>query len=254
MWTIHYSEKEMNITSSNTLSLNKKSESSGTTLTELRAHPKSVEIERYLTEKLTTERLEHVRADQETAVTLAQHHNADVWKTNLAALLHDVVKWMSDDKLYAAAAHYRIELDPIEKIMPPLMHAIVGVKYAIELFAITDLDILEAIRNHTTGNASMGLTAKLIYVADFAEPTREYTEAAHVRELAQTELDQAVHYVARYKIDFLLKKGWIIHPNTILTYNSTLTNTKDNNSQHPRHIMSMSEFFRRPILCQQITH
>ena len=61
--------------------------------------------------------------------------------------------------------------------------------------------------------------------ADFAEPTREYKEAVQVRKLAEMELDQAVHNVARYKIDFLLQKGWIIHPNTILAYNSTLVNT-----------------------------
>ncbi|MDE0315012.1 MAG: bis(5'-nucleosyl)-tetraphosphatase (symmetrical) YqeK [Candidatus Poribacteria bacterium] len=206
-------------------SVNSKSELSFSTLIELREHPKSIEIQRYLSEKLTPERLDHVFSVQETAVTLALRHNADVWKTNLAALLHDVAKWMSDDQLYTAVAHHEIELDPIEKIMPALLHAIVGVKCAIELFEITDLEILEAIRNHTTGNASMGLIAKLIYVADFAEPTREYKEAAQVRKLAEMELDQAVHNVAHYKIDFLLQKGWIIHPNTILTYNSTLVNT-----------------------------
>ncbi|RKU07445.1 hypothetical protein C6501_17755 [Candidatus Poribacteria bacterium] len=212
------------MTSSESFSINKNLESPFSTLQELREHPKSIEIQRYLSEKLVPERYTHVLSVQETAVALARCHNANVWKTNLAALLHDVVKWMSDDQLYSAAACCEIELDPIEKIMPALLHAIVGVKYAIELFDITDLEILEAIRNHTTGNASMGLTAKLIYVADFAEPTREYKEAAQVRALAETELDQAVHNVARYKIDYLLQKGWVIHPNTILAYNSTLVN------------------------------
>ena len=202
--------------------VNRKSESSFPTLAELRAHPKSIEIQRYLSEKLTPERYNHVFSVQETAVALARCHSADVWKTNLAALLHDIVKWMRADQLYDAAARHEIELDPIEKVMPALLHAIVGVKYAIELFDVTDLEVLEAIRNHTTGNAQMGLTAKIVYVADFAEPTRKYDEAAHVRELAEKELEQAVHYVARYKIDHLLQKGWMIHPNTIHTYNSTL--------------------------------
>ncbi len=197
------------------------------TLLELREHPVSIEIQRHLTEKLTRERYQHVLSVQETAVALAQYHNADLWKTSLAALLHDVAKWMSDDQLYKAVSRYEIELDPIEKIMPALLHAIVGVKYSIDFFEITDLDILEAIRNHTTGNASMGLTAKLIYVADFAEPTREYREAEQVRKLAEIELDLAVNTVARYKIDFLLQNGGIIHPNTIHTYNSTLVKTRN---------------------------
>lgn len=199
------------------------------TLSELREHPKSIEIQRHLTEKLSPERYEHVISVQETAVGLAQCHNADLWKTSLAALLHDIAKWMSDDELSKAVSLYGIELDPIEKIMPALLHAIVGVKYAIDFFEITDLDILEAIRCHTTGNASMGLIAKLIYVADFAEPNREYREAAQVRLLAETDLDQAVHAVAQYKIEYLLKNGGIIHPNTINTYNSLLVKTRIDN-------------------------
>ncbi len=192
------------------------------TLIEVRQHPKSIEIQNYLSNKLTSERLSHVLSVQETAIDLARFHQADIWKINLAALLHDVVKWMDDHQLYAAAAQYKIELDPIEKIMPALLNAIIGVKYAITLFNVTDLDVLEAIRNHTTGNSSMGITAKLLYVADFSEPTREYLEAEYVREIAQKNLDQAVHHVARYKIEYLLKKGWIIHPNTLRTYNHTL--------------------------------
>lgn len=193
-------------------------------LIEIRQHPKSIEIQNYLSEKSTSERLDHILSVQETSIELARLHQADVWKMNLAALLHDVVKWMDDEQLYSAVAEYKIELDPIEKIMPALLHAIIGVKYAITFFNVTDLDVLEAIRNHTTGNTSMGIISKLLYVADFSEPTREYIEADYIRELAQNELDQAVHHVARYQIKYLLKKGGIIHPNTLRTYNHTLVN------------------------------
>ena len=214
------------MTLSNPNSANEKVDFSFTTLSDLREHPKSIEIQRHLIKRLSPKRYEHVLSVQETAVALARCHNADVWKTSLAALLHDVAKWMSDTELYTAISRYNIELDPIEKVMPALLHAIVGVQCAIELFEISDLDILEAIRCHTTGNASMGLTAKMIYVADFAEPTREYREAAQVRKLAETDLNQAVHAVARYKIHHLLQNGSIIHPNTIDTYNSTLLKTQ----------------------------
>lgn len=198
------------------------SESSLSIITELRNHPKSLQIQDYLTDRFDKERYEHIYSVQETAVRLAICHNADVWKTHLAALLHDVAKWMCDDELYQHVSRYNIQLDPIEEKMPALLHAIVGVKCAIDLFEVTDLEVLEAIRCHTTGNASMGLIAKLIYVADFAEPTREYSEAERVREIAFNNLDQAVHDVACYKIGFLLKKGWIIHSNTIHTYNDSL--------------------------------
>lgn len=193
-----------------------------TTLTELRAHPKSIEIQQYLSDKLSAKRLEHVIAVQEMAVDLADTHEADTWQANLAALLHDSAKWMNAKELYNAVRCYEIRLDPIEKINPSLLHPLVGVQLAIEKFAVTELEILEAIRNHTTGHPSMGVISRILYVADFAEPGRTHRTVDLVREFAYTDLVRAVHHVARAKIEHLLEKGVMIHPNTLHTYNSTL--------------------------------
>ena len=192
------------------------------TLAELRAHPKSVEIQQYLSDKLSEKRFQHVLSVQEMTIDLARVHGANVWHANLAALLHDSAKWMSPKELYSEVRRYEIRLDPIEKVNSSLLHPFIGVKLAIEKFAVTELEVLEAIRNHTTGSPSMGLLAQVLYVADFAEPTRTHKEADTARELAYTALKQAVHYVARSKIAHLLEKGVLIHPNTLHTYNSTL--------------------------------
>lgn len=192
------------------------------TLMELRAHPKSIEIQQYLSTKLPAKRYHHVRSVQEMAVDLARCHKTDVWKASLAALLHDCAKWMDAQQLYGAAAHYEIALDSVEQVTPALLHAIIGVKLAIEEFAVTDLEVLEAIRKHTTGSASMGVMSQVLYVADFAEPTRTHKEVNVVRKLAYTQLERAVHYVARAKIEHLLQKQVMVHPDTLHTYNSTL--------------------------------
>ena len=193
-----------------------------TILTELRTHPKSIEIQQYLSDKLSTKRFQHVLAVQEMAVDLACIHKADVWHANLAALLHDSAKWMDPQALYSAVRSYEIRLDPIEEVNPSLLHPLIGVKLAVETFAVTELEVLEAIRNHTTGNPSMGVISQILYVADFAEPTRTHNAVHVVRELAYTDLGCAVHHVARAKIEHLLAKGVTIHPNTLHTYNSTL--------------------------------
>ena len=192
------------------------------TLKELRTHPKSIEIQQYLSDKLSEKRLQHVLSVQEMAVDLACVHEVDVWHANLAALLHDSAKWMSNRELHSAVRRYDIRLDPVEKINPSLLHPLIGVKLAIEEFAITELEVLEAIRNHTTGSPSMGGLSQVLYVADFAEPARTHDAAHVVRELAYTDLERAVHCVARAKIEHLLEKGVMIHPNTLHTYNSTL--------------------------------
>ncbi len=196
-----------------------------TTLAELRTHPKSIEIQQYLSDKLSAKRLQHVLAVQEMAINLACVHKADVWHANLAALLHDSAKWMNAKELYSAVRSYKIRLDPIEEINPSLLHPLIGVKLAVEKFAVTELEVLEAVRNHTTGNPSMGVISQILYVADFAEPTRTHNAVHVVRELAYTDLGRAVHHVASAKIEHLLSKDVMIHPNTLHTYNSTLEST-----------------------------
>ena len=196
-----------------------------TTLAELRTHPKSIEIQQYLSDKLSAKRFQHVLAVQEMAIDLACVHKADVWHANLAALLHDSAKWMNAKELYSAVRSYEIRLDPIEEINPSLLHPLIGVKLAVEKFAVTELEVLEAVRNHTTGNPSMGVISQILYVADFAEPTRTHNAIHVVRELAYADLGRAVHHVASAKIEHLLSKDVMIHPNTLHTYNSTLEST-----------------------------
>ena len=197
-----------------------------TTLADLRTHPKSIEIQQYLSDKLNAKRFQHVLAVQEMAIALACSHKADVWHANLAALLHDSAKWMNAKELYSAVRSYEIRLDPIEAVNPSLLHPLIGVKLAVEKFAVTELEVLEAIRNHTTGNPSMGVISQILYVADFAEPTRTHNAVHVVRESAYTDLGRAVHHVASAKIEHLLDKGVMIHPNTLHTYNSTLERVK----------------------------
>jgi predicted HD superfamily hydrolase involved in NAD metabolism len=209
-------------TSDNALNLQNRGLAS--TLAALRAHPKSIEIQEYLSAKLSAKRIQHVLSVQEMAVDLARVHKANVWHANLAALLHDSAKWMDIQRLYSEVKRYGIQLDPVEKLNPSLLHSLVGAGLAIEKFEVTDLEILEAIRNHTTGSPSMGIISQVLYIADFAEPMRTHDEVHVVRKFAYTELERAVHHVARAKIEHLLRKRVMIHPNTLHTYNKMFTN------------------------------
>ena len=188
-------------------------------------HPKTVEIEQYLKEKLKPKRFAHVLSVRDTAVDLARRHAADPQKLNFAALLHDCAKWMSPEELFEAAMRYGIQLDGIERANPSVLHARIGAELAIEDFDISHPDILSAVRVHTTGNGAMTLIDKILYVADFAEPKRTYREADLVLKLAYQDLNRAVLEVSRYKIERLLIKGAAIHPNTINAYNRALRET-----------------------------
>ena len=188
----------------------------------LLAEPKAAEIEKYLKSKLTPARYTHVLSVRELALDLAKKYGADLRKVNLAVLLHDCAKWMRTSEQYEAAASHEIELDEVERHNPSLLHALIGVEFAVSHFDVDNPEILNAIRIHTTGSGKMTLIDKILYVADFAEPKRNHAEAHTVRELAYQDLNKAVFEVSRYKIEHLLAKGVLIHPHTIDAYNSAL--------------------------------
>ena len=188
----------------------------------LLAEPKAVEIEKYLKSKLTPERYTHVLSVRELALDLAKKYGADLRQVNLAVLLHDCAKWMRTSEQYETAANHGIQLDEIELHNPSLLHALIGVEFAVSHFDVDNPEILNAIRIHTTGSGKMTLIDKILYVADFAEPKRNHVEAHSVRELAYQDLNKAVFEVSRYKIEHLLAKGVLIHPHTIDAYNSAL--------------------------------
>ena len=188
----------------------------------LLAEPKAIEIEKYLKSKLMPERYAHVLSVRELALDLAKKYGADLRKVNLAALLHDCAKWMRTSEQYEAAANHEIQLDEVERQNPSLLHALIGVEFAVSHFEVDNPEILNAIRIHTTGSGKMTLIDKILYVADFAEPKRNRAEAHAVRELAYQDLNKAVFEVSRYKIEHLLAKGVLIHPHTIDAYNNAL--------------------------------
>ncbi len=188
----------------------------------LLTEPKAVEIEKYLKSKLPPKRYTHVLSVRGLALDLAEKHGADLRKVNLAALLHDCAKWMKNSEQYEAAASHGIQLDEVERHNPSLLHALIGVEFAVSRFDVEDPEVLNAIRIHTTGSGKMTLIDKILYVADFAEPKRDHAEADAVRALAYQNLSKAVFEVSRYKIEHLLAKGVLIHPYTIDAYNSAL--------------------------------
>ena len=164
----------------------------------------------------------HVLSVRELALDLAKRYGADLRKVNLAVLLHDCAKWMRTSEQYEAAANREIQLDEIERRNPSLLHALIGAEFAVSHFDVDSPEILSAIRVHTTGSGKMTLIDKILYVADFAEPKRNHAEAHSVREFAYQDLDKAVFETSRYKIEYLLAKGVLIHPHTIDAYNSAL--------------------------------
>ena len=71
------------------------------------------------------------------------------------------------------------------------------------------LDVIEAVRWHTVGNANWTRTGKALYMADFLEPGRKFMQAdrAFLARLATTAFDEVFRTVVRMRLEWALREG-----------------------------------------------
>ncbi len=195
------------------------------------------QIDRELRTHLGPKRYEHVYSVKDLAEQLARIYGEDTERVKVAALLHDYVKWMSPDELVQTANRCGMQLGPPELRYPKILHALVGSEVARYRFGIQDPDILDAIRQHTTGDEKMGLLAKILYVADYAEPHRTHETAPVIRQKAITgALDEACLMALGGTILHLIRKRALIHPQTIAAYNDILSQINEQRGYFGTHI------------------
>ncbi|WP_442595070.1 bis(5'-nucleosyl)-tetraphosphatase (symmetrical) YqeK [Neobacillus sp. D3-1R] len=168
--------------------------------------------------QLTEHRYIHTIGVMETAITLAERYSADPKKAEIAAIFHDYAKFRPKDEMKQIIVNQ--QLDPNLLIFnQELWHAPVGAYLVEKEVGLTDIEILNAIRYHTSGRPNMTLLEKIIYVADYIEPGRHFPGVEEVRELAKISLDDALIKAIHNTIVFLMKKKQPIFPETFFTFN-----------------------------------
>lgn len=172
-----------------------------------------------LKRELDHERYEHTIGVCYTAQALAMRYGYDLDKARLAGLLHDCAKCIPTEKKLKLCKKHDIPLSKAEQAHPTLVHAKLGAFLAKKEYGVTDPEILEAIKNHTTGKPNMGLLDKIIYVADYIEPHRcKAPRLEVVRRTAFVDLDKALVMILGDTLQYLQKSGMQIDPLTEETY------------------------------------
>ncbi len=173
-----------------------------------------------LKQNLIEKRFNHSIQVAKEAKSLAIEHNENKEKAFLAGLIHDCCKCFPLHKIYETCEKYNFKLDEILEKQLDLVHSFLGYYIARDIYNIKDEDILNSIKYHTTGKENMSKLEKIIYIADYIEPTRAYFDGIYkARELAYENLDKAMEYILKNTIDFNIKKGRVIHPLSIKAYN-----------------------------------
>ena len=140
---------------------------------------------------LAPERVAHVRGCEQEAVSLARRWGAEEADAAAAGILHDITKKLRYKEQIALCKELNIELDSEEMRQPKLLHAVTGAYLAEKEFGISP-EIRDAIRWHTTAKADMTLLEKIIYLADYIEPTRDFEGVERLRKLAYEDIDSAM--------------------------------------------------------------
>lgn len=153
-------------------------------------------------------RIPHVLGCEQEAVRLAARWGADETAAARAAILHDITKKCSLEEHRAIAERNKLNISDEEYENEKLLHARTGAALARELFCIDD-ETYEAIRWHTTGKPGMTLLEKIIYLADYIEPTRDFEGVEILRELAYENLDKCMCTGLKMSLDEIREKGRI---------------------------------------------
>ena len=163
---------------------------------------------------LKHKRIPHALGTEQEAIRLAERYGADVEKARVAALLHDCTKRLDMEEQLALCRQYGIRLDALEQQALKLLHAKTGAAIARDVFGVDD-EIYRAIWWHTTGHAGMTLLEKIMYLADYIEPSRDFPGVDKLRAVCYKDLDEGLLMGLEMTIEEMTSMGNPVHHATI---------------------------------------
>ena len=163
---------------------------------------------------LEPKRIAHVVGCESEAVMLAKTWGEDPDAAATAGILHDITKRCRGEAQLELCRQYGIEPDESQLRSPDVLHALTAAELARERFHIDD-EIYGAIRWHTTGKPDMTRLERIVYLADFIEPTRDFPGLDELRRLAYRDLNAAMALALSLSLGNLRRKGREIVPDTL---------------------------------------
>lgn len=177
-------------------------------------------LRRAMEKELSTGRYTHTLGVAYTAASLAMAHGENMEKAMTAGLLHDCAKSMHGSELVAICEKAHLNVTAVERANPTaLLHAKAGAYLAEHKYGVEDMDILNAIRYHTTGRPDMSRLEKMVFIADYIEPGRKQnSDLSLIRRLAYQDLDSAMEKILADTLAYLRTTDGQVDDMTNRTY------------------------------------
>lgn len=176
-------------------------------------------LQKQMKEELAEDRYEHTIGVMYTAEALAMRYGVDMTKAAVAGLLHDCAKCIPNQQKIKLCKRHEIEITELERKNPSLLHAKLGAYMAHKVYGVSDPEIINAIRWHTTGKPDMTMLDIIIYMADYIEPNRDKApNLKKIRKICFENIEEALYEVLKSTLDYLEDKPEAIDPMTKESY------------------------------------
>lgn len=167
---------------------------------------------------------DHLHRTRDVAIDLARRHAVDTAKVELAALGHDICRALDDATLLTEARAVGIVIHPVEERVPVLLHGPLAAHRLQQECGVTDTEVLEAVRWHSTSCAGMGRVGLVGFLADKLDPDKAARNPLHdqIKEAARESLEKAVADYLTAELSSLLAQGSLLHPASVEARNDLL--------------------------------
>lgn len=169
------------------------------------------QLEKVVISLLNPNRVNHVLGCRDTAARLARIWGVNEVDAARAGMLHDVTKAIDGPLQLTLCREYGKVLSEFSQRYPKTLHALTGSLVAKRIFGENDA-VVSAIECHTTGKGNMNMLEKIIYVADYMEPCRDFPGVDKLRYLAETDMDAALKLGLEMTLEHLKRQGAEVSP------------------------------------------
>ncbi|NGZ73765.1 bis(5'-nucleosyl)-tetraphosphatase (symmetrical) YqeK [Saccharibacillus alkalitolerans] len=171
--------------------------------------------------QMPAKRWKHTLGVMQSAIELAERYGADPQRAELAAIIHDVAKYWPIQRQAAVIADNGLNADLLN-YDAPMWHSEVGAYVAEHEYGIEDREVVDAIRYHTSGREGMTLLDKIVCLADYIEPGRDFPGVDLIREKARLSLEEGLIAGFDSTLRVLVERGQTIFPTTVLARNDLI--------------------------------
>jgi len=196
------------------------------------------EISNEVSRRMGDKRFHHTLGVAEAALRLAEYCLPEKREElYLAGLLHDVSKELNTGEQLDLIRNSKEVYTDSDIICEAAHHSLTAPTVILRDFSdVASDDILSAVRNHTLGSPDMSIFDEIIFISDYIEDGRTYTdcirvrkslysalEAASNREECIQHLHRATREILDYTIIYIISKGAFLHERTVQTRNAFLS-------------------------------